>query len=230
MFETIENKSMSQKIVDQIQEMIMNGELTQGSLLPSERELAETLGVGRPTLREALKSLEVMGIISSRQGSGNMIVNNVNEKFTVPMTLSFKLSGGDPQEILEFRQMVEYYTVDKAASIASPEDIEELRAIEKEFEDADDQKKRSAADRKFHQKIADICGNSLVLDTLENAGYLLDTFSEETISIATLEGDSLEKIYDEHSRIIDALNSHDSLAALDAMKEHLRMIDVTKIK
>ena len=74
MFQPIEeNVSVYKKVVAQIQEMIMHGELKKGDRLPPERQLAEMLGVGRPALKQAISALEVLGIIRSRQGAGACI-------------------------------------------------------------------------------------------------------------------------------------------------------------
>ena len=80
MFQPIEeNVSVYKKVVAQIQEMILHGELKKGDRLPPERQLAEMLGVGRPALKQAISALEVLGIIRSRQGDGNYITADTVE-------------------------------------------------------------------------------------------------------------------------------------------------------
>ena len=223
-FQSIENKSVSQAIVEQIQDMIMRGELKAGDALPTERALAEMLKVGRPSLREALKALEVMGIVESRQGSGNYIANNVSRSFYKPLSLAFRLSGRDDSEILQMRRMIEYYTTCHAAGAASAEDIEDLQRIEEKLESLTDPKRISSADREFHSRIASITGNSLILDTMESASYLLDAFADETIRISSFRGDSLEQIYREHRAIIAAIAAHDQESAYSAIRDHLEQI------
>lgn len=226
MFKSVESRSVSQMIVEQIQDMIMSGELKAGDPLPTERALAETLNVGRPSLREALKALEVMGVVESRQGSGNYISNNVNESFYKPLSLSFKLSGRDHSEILQMRRMIEYYTTVNAAQRADEDDIKSLKDIENKLEALTDPLEISKADRSFHTRIAEITGNSLILDTLNSASYLLDSFANETIRISGFQGDSLESVYEEHRNIIKAIEAHDQGAAYDAIKAHLGSIRV----
>lgn len=225
-FRSIENKSVSQSIVEQIQDMIMRGELKAGDALPTERALAEMLNVGRPSLREALKALEVMGVVESRQGSGNYITNNVSKSFYKPMSLAFKLSGQPDSEILQLRRMIEYYTTCHAAREASEEDIAELAAMEEHLEALTDPKEISAADRAFHTRIAQITGNSLILDTMDNASYLLDAFADEAIRISGFQGDSLEKVYQEHRTVLEAIRAHDIEAAYRAITHHLESIRV----
>ena len=224
MFKSVENRSVSQMIVEQIQEMIMSGELKAGDPLPTERALSEMLNVGRPSLREALKALEVMGIVESRQGSGNYITNNVSENFYKPLSLSFKLSGRDHSEILQMRRMIEYYTTVNAASNADDNDIKELRSIEDHLESLTDPLEISRADRRFHTRIAEITGNSLILDTLNSASYLLDSFANEAIRISGFMGDSLDSVYQEHMAIIHAIENHDPEAAFESIRKHLGSI------
>ena len=200
MFKSVENRSVSQIIVEQIQDMIMSGELKAGDPLPTERALAETLNVGRPSLREALKALEVMGVVESRQGSGNYISNNVSESFYKPLSLSFKLSGRDHTEILQMRRMIEYYTTVNAAQKADTDDIKDLDLIESQLEELNDPLEISKADRRFH--------------------------ANETIRISGFMGDSLEKVYEEHRNIIKAVEAHDQGAAYDAIRAHLESIRV----
>ena len=102
MFQPIEgNVSIYKKIVAQIQDMIMKGELKRGDRLPPERQLAELLGVGRPALKQAISALEVMGIIRSRQGDGNYITAESVDIIT-PLAIQFYLNEGKMDDILEF--------------------------------------------------------------------------------------------------------------------------------
>ena len=107
MFQPIEeNVSVYKKVVAQIQEMIMHGELKKGDRLPPERQLAEMLGVGRPALKQAISALEVLGIIRSRQGDGNYITADTVEVIN-PLAMQFYLKNGKMDDILEFRYIME---------------------------------------------------------------------------------------------------------------------------
>jgi len=127
MFMAIENKKISQIVIEQIQEMIMKGELKKGDQLPPERVMTEQFQIGRPALREALKALEVLGLVERRHGLGNYIVNNVESNFFKPLSLSFKLNNGDVQEVLQLRYLIETFTVREAAKSATSNDIASLK-------------------------------------------------------------------------------------------------------
>ena len=87
MFEPIHNKNNYQYIVDQIKQLILDGELIVGDRLPSERDLSEMYQVSRASVREALKALETIGLLESRHGGGNYIVNHLKEQLTDNLSL-----------------------------------------------------------------------------------------------------------------------------------------------
>ena len=226
MFNAVQSKSVSQLIVEQIQNMIFNGELRSGDQLPPERELSERLSVSRPALREALKALEVMGLVESHQGSGTFIVNKVENQFLMPLSLSFKLDEGKLSDILAFRRMIECFTVSAAASMANEEDIEDLQRIHEELSNESDMSVMSSIDRAFHNRIAQICNNPLIMNTLSSASHLLDVFASESTRISFFEDDNRDNTISEHQEILDAIAAHDTERAEKAIKHHLSNIHV----
>lgn len=226
MFETIENKKISQMVIEQIQGMIMRGELKNGDKLPPERELTQTLSIGRPALREALKALEVMGVIESRHGQGNFVVNNTENSVFKPLSLSFKLSNGNIEEILELRRLIEDYTVRQAAILSNEKDAERLREIHSAMVKAETTEQKSQYDKEFHYEIAKISKNILINSLLESTSYLFDSFINKTVRMAFFGEDSIDKIYDEHLHIIEAIEKHDDKEAAQRMQIHMNNIDV----
>jgi len=225
MFESIENKKISQVVIEQIQDMIMRGELKNGDKLPPERELTQTLNIGRPALREALKALEVIGLIESRHGQGNFIVNNTENSFFKPLSLSFKLSNGNIEEILELRHLIENYTVKQAAINANAKDLERLYELYECLIEAETTELKSHYDKEFHYEIAKISKNTLINNLLESTSYLFDNFINKTVRMSFFEEDSIEKLYEEHLNVIKAIEKHDSEEASKFMDLHLRQIN-----
>ncbi len=230
MFMAIENKKISQIVIEQIQEMIMRGELKDGDQLPPERVMTEQFQIGRPALREALKALEVLGLVERRHGLGNYIVNNVESNFFKPLSLSFKLSNGNVHEILQLRYLIETFTVREAAKLATPEDISSLNQTQREMIEAKTPAEKSQCDRNFHFEIARICNNGLILLTFENASYLLDNFIDQTVHLSYFsEEDSVERIYEEHQNIIDAIAKKDEETAVSFIVAHLNNIRADRL-
>lgn len=221
MSQTDGQKMNSQAIADKIQSMILDGTLKEGDVLSPERSLAEQFGVGRPTLREAIKALETIGLIESRQGCGNVIVNRVREQSNKPASVAFKLSHGNYAEILELRRAIEYYTVPNAARLAADEDIAELRRLHEQLVHETDLNEISRLDRAFHSAIVSVSKNSLILSTLNNISYLFDAFTEESVRTSLFQGDCLENIYADHAAILAAIAAHDPAAAKQAIVSHL---------
>ena len=196
-----DDKNLSNVVIRKVQEMILSGELQEGDKLPPEREMTQRLGIGRPALREGLKSLEMLGLVERRHGLGNFIINKVQASYFEPLSLSFMLNHGTESEIFEMRSCLETYTAAKAAEIATPSDIRSLRAIAQQMVSAR-------------------------TPIMENVSYLIDRFFEKSVQLSYFKGDSIENIYKEHEEIISALERHDSKAAAAAMEKHLGNIKI----
>lgn len=220
---------MSTQVIRQIQQMILTGELSEGDKLPPERELTARFGIGRPALREALKSLEMLGLVERRHGSGNYIVNHVQSSYFEPLSLSFMLNHGTDREIFEMRTCLEIYAAGRAAALAKPTDVLALRNNLKQMIAASTPTAKAAFDRIFHLEIARNSNNMLIYNTMENVSYLMDRFIAKTVQLSYFADDSIENIYQEHAAIIEAINNHDEKLAEQAMRDHLRKIKLAKL-
>ncbi len=221
-----DDKNLSNVVIRKVQEMILSGELQEGDKLPPEREMTQRLGIGRPALREGLKSLEMLGLVERRHGLGNFIINKVQASYFEPLSLSFMLNHGTESEIFEMRNCLETYTAAKAAEIATPSDIRSLRAIAQQMVSARTPSEKASFDRNLHFEIVRITGNMLMYNIMENVSYLIDRFFEKSVQLSYFKGDSIENIYKEHEEIISALERHDSKAAAAAMEKHLGNIKI----
>ena len=111
MFSNISSKKVYEQVIEQIQESIFNGELKKGDKLPSERELSEQMRVSRTSIREALRVLETLGVVESKQGEGNFVCSNINKSLIEPLSLIFKLNNGTWMDVIELRQALELEAV-----------------------------------------------------------------------------------------------------------------------
>ena len=162
MFKPIQPKTASSSVADQIKEMILQGHLQPGDRLPSERDFAETFGVSRATIREALRSLSAIGMISIRQGDGSFVEKFKIEGLLEPLATLFQLDGAEDEleSFSEVREILEVEMVALAAERASEADIENInRALEAMVEEVRSGGIGDVADADFHLAIAKSCKN-----------------------------------------------------------------------
>src|SRR5690348_3410381 len=154
--QAVDNRRLYRQIADQIAALIERGEYVVGARLPPERDLAKQLGVSRPSVREALIALEVEGYVEVRVGSGVYVVGP--QPAQPPRAMSTE-SG--PFELIKARWLIE---AECAAMAAKSATRAQVRAIEHALERMDKERKGSVmpleADREFHLRIAEACGNS----------------------------------------------------------------------
>ena len=211
MFVSIEgNQKYCQKIMKQIQDLVLTGELKKGDKLPPERKLSEMLGVGRPTLKQAISALEAMGIVESVHGGGNYISGNIDNIFN-PFTLKYYLSEGNEEDILEFRYILEVQFAKLATLKITDSDIFELEAIVEQMKVVTNKKKRLEINYSFHLEIAKIAGNSLITSMYES---IMDLIIQQTI-----ETDG-ENFYQSHKDIVEAIKSKKPQLVAKIMSNH----------
>src|SRR5439155_6197090 len=128
----VRRERIPENIVSQIQQRLERGELKPGDQLPSERVLAEQLQVSRPSVREALRSLELLGVTESRPGGGTFMRIASPDALLRPLTALTR--AHDIEDILEVRALLEPALAELAARRANDEDVAALRAILREQE------------------------------------------------------------------------------------------------
>jgi len=217
--QAVEPKRLYRQIADQIANLIAAGEFPPGSRLPAERELAASLGVSRASVREAIISLEIGGLVEVRVGTGIFV--------TAPEThraSTAKDAGPGPFELLSARKLIEGEIAALAANSAQPSDIDALRqSVDLMEAHVEDFATREAADREFHLRVAKTTGNSsleLVVEGLWNQraelwGRMQQHFHTRDLALKTIR---------DHAAIVDAIAMHDSQAARSAMHRHLSRV------
>lgn len=215
-FEAIKPDRLYIKIANQLSRFIAEGKIKPGEKFPAERDLAERLGVSRPTVREAMIALELQGIIEIRTGSGIYVT-----KKKPKLELSDK--GIGPFEILEIRMLLEPEACALAAASISDEQLDQLRQTYREMEEEEKQESSSErADWKFHNIIANASQNSAIfavvnwLWELRNQSELHTAFSER------IRKEGIHPILEDHQSIIEALEKRDPELARKAMRRHLK--------
>jgi DNA-binding FadR family transcriptional regulator len=214
--ETIVPRRLYQQVADQLTQLFDSGEYAVGARLPSERDLAERMGISRPTIREALIALEVQGRVRIRVGSGIYVT-----KPSSPSANSMADEG--PFELLRAREFIEGAAAEEAARHATDAHIATLDDILSRMDGtAHPGHKSIALDREFHAAIASMLDNAVLVRVV---GELFDQRMNpffERLS-AYFEDDSTWKAaFEEHRLVRDAIAARNPAAAKAAMQEHLR--------
>src|SRR5665647_3539080 len=152
MFSPIKNTKVYEQVIDQIKDMIDKGTLKKGDKLPSERNLVLQLEVSRASIREALRALEVIGLIECRQGEGNYIKSSFQDNLFEPLSIMFMLEGSSKEEIWELRKIMEVEASGLAAKRITSEQLNELNEITQRFMNPDGEVEAISADidKEFH--------------------------------------------------------------------------------
>lgn len=237
MFTPIKNTTISQKVIEQIKYMLYEDQLKKGDKLPSERQMAESLEISRSSVREALKELEIMGLIESRPGEGNFIKENFEDILFQPFSTMFLIKESNPYEILELRKAIEKGSSALAASRISEKELEEIKNILDEARTCEDEDKLTEYDVVFHYKIAQASNNFLLQSILNTISTLIEKFISNVRKNILVEKTHKERIIEQHDAIYLALKAHDVSLAEKAMEEHLNYVNAqmekhmnTKIK
>jgi DNA-binding FadR family transcriptional regulator len=223
-FEKVRPRKVTAIAAEQIVEAIQRGDYPVGSKLPSEFELAEQMGVSRPSIREALSALQAMEIIESRPGSGNFVVrfpSSSEEDDTVHLIES----EAGCRDVMDARQALEPPVAALAAAKASADTVESLRASLDTMAAQAERDRFEAyfdADQAFHRALAEAAGNALVTAALSP---LLDTmdlkvYREFTRQYYLKNVSDLRLVVDLHAQILKAVERGDSKTAFDMMVEH----------
>ena len=204
-------------LILRFQQMLSDGVLSPGTKLPPERELATHFQVARSSLRQALKVLEIMGVITQKVGDGSYLNRDASAVLAVPMEFLFLLDDTSVQELTELRFMIEPALAAKAAERANSDDIVLLRQSISDLESSEqDRIKLVASDLLFHRAIFQASGNRLT-------GRLFHTIHRAMLNMIMVTSQlvDLEHTLAFHKPILAAIEARDSELAARLMTAHL---------
>ena len=214
-FEVIRKNKVYEEVAKQIERLILK-KLKPGDKLPSERELAEMLQVSRSSIRDAIRSLELVGVVEPRQGAGTIVREPSGASKVSPFASALERRREQVTELLDFRKMLEPPLAARAATRASEEDI-----LKRQEEKQVTGEAAIAEDAEFHYSIALASGNSVVLKVIDTLMDLLRDTRERSLQV---EGRS-QKSLAGHRRILSAIKHHDAEAAKAAMRRHIEDVE-----
>ncbi|MFR6393151.1 MAG: FadR/GntR family transcriptional regulator [Roseburia sp.] len=208
-----------------VKDGIRSGEFRVGSKLPTEREMAETLGMSRPSIREALKSMENIGLIESQQGSGNYICCNMEKSLSEVINMMLLLQQIDKDELAEARCLLEHAIGLLAAKNMGKQDFAELKALAESMQNADQQRSYEI-DREFHQKLILGSGNRFMIT-------IMQVFSEiykESIRKGweNADAEKFEKMWKLHVEIAEAIETGDQKKSMLPYR-HIMILFISKM-
>ena len=211
-----DNRRVYQQIADQVLQLIQAGEFAVNSRLPSERDLAEQFKVSRPSVREALIALEVMGFVQIKMGSGVYVCKPNMRKQPAPV------KEFAPFELIQARALIE---AEIAAQAAIHRTDAQLLELEQRLQDMSaqsaQQKNPLAADREFHAVLARATGNQVLASLVEQLfdarmGVLFSRLANYFDTQATW-----EQAIKEHRAVLRAVKAQDPERARAAMRHHM---------
>jgi GntR family transcriptional repressor for pyruvate dehydrogenase complex len=221
-FETVHRGRVYEQVLRQIQEQIATGRLKPGDKLPPERDLAERFQVSRSSVRDAIRVLELMGLVRSRQGEGTVVREVSAELLTVPLSSLLLSKSGLISELLEVRRILEPPIAARAAERATTDEVTDLAQIlKRQREKMLRGESAVEEDTEFHYAIAVAARNTVVRKVVDLLMDILQDSRSRSLDVAG----RLQKSYSGHRRILRAIEQHDASGAESAMLLHLRAIE-----
>lgn len=221
------NERAYEKVIEHIKNEIWQGTLKRGERLPPERELAESLGVSRNSVREAIRTLGLMGFVSSTQGAGNFVTCDIEQNLRESLRMMLLLGETNPLQISQLRCALETENARLAAQRILPRQAARLKELARLMREEPDPQKASRYDQEFHSLLCDAAGNRLI-KALFSA--MLSTINEfiGTMYVRIVEDpQQAEALHAAHQRLVDALAAHDADAAGLAMRAHFEVVDAS---
>jgi len=215
----IKSPSLIEKTEGVLLDYLISGNIEPNSYIPSEAELCEKLGVGRTTLREAVKALESKGFIKRRHGKGMQVVDESHRAASESLQLLLKRKKASVRELLEVRRIVETQAAALAAERATTEQLEDLRKTLAALQSHGTSTKEDIkADLNFHLAIASATDNILIRLIFET----IRPFLEKTIISCLRVAPKNELTREYHKKVLEAIGSRDPQRAAAAILEHLK--------
>ncbi len=214
---------VSSSVVDHLRAMLTGGQLGPGDRLPAERDLAEQLAVGRNSIREALRELEMLGLVEARRGAGTFVREADTSSLMAPFQTVISLSEAAVEDVMEFRRAFEPEVAAMAATNADEGGIALLQQALRRFDDALAVETRPlAADIDFHEAVARCTGNPLVI-AVQHA--LAQLFAEMRTRLSDTSYQPDNRVARGHQALFGAIVAGDADSARDVMRQHLDEVD-----
>ncbi len=226
-------KKVSEIVLKQLEQMILEGSLQPGDKLPPERELALEFAVSRPSLREAIQKLETKGLVTRRQGGGTFINDNILSGLSDPLFDLMSKNTETQFDLLEFRHGIEGMSAYYAAMRGTEADFSEIQVKHDEIGNAqleNDHRLEAQAIFEFYLAICAASHNAIILHLARSMSSLLVDNIEQNLHVLAKRPDIFSQMADYRKRLLDAIVSGQPQKAWGASHRHLAFIEETLLK
>lgn len=224
----VKQPKLSDVILEQLEQLIIEGSLEAGQKLPPERELAEKFSVSRPSLREAIQKLEAKGLVNRKQGGGTFVSDNILRGLSDPLFDLMSKNYESQFDLLEFRHGIEGMSAYYAAMRGTEADFEEIRHKHENIGHAqieNDYHAEAVAVFEFYLAICAASHNAIILHLARSMSGLLIDNIEQNLTILAQKPDTFVKIADYRKRLLAAIVSGEPQKAWGASHRHLTFIE-----
>lgn len=229
MYEMVDKAKKSEKayerVIHYIQDEVWRGNLKRGERLPSERDLAELLGVSRNSVREAIRTLSLMGFIASAHGAGNFVTCDLQQNLSETLSMMLMMGETNYLQVSQLRRGLESETARLAAKRILPRQSAKLADLVHRMREEPDAEKGSLLDQEFHTLLCEAAGNKLIYSIFM---AMLSTINEAigTMFIRIVQDKAkAEKLYAAHENLVDTLIRHDEESAVHAIQAHFDIVE-----
>ena len=220
-FQRVVKQSLSDRLARQIRGSIQSGDYRRGDRLPPIVEMAKRFAVGQPTIREALKKLEAMGVVEIRHGSGVYVTRSEEFLLLASPDYAGTVTKKLLLDLIRARIPIEIQSVADCVKNATPEQLRELkRILTNAGQHLADDEVLNSVNMEFHGKIAEASGNSVTAQLL---AVLHELFTDEQRLILGIFG-SREADHNDHLQILKAIERRDEALAVERMRSHLESV------
>ena len=220
-FEAIRRNRIYEEIARQIEKLITE-KMKPGDMLPPERQLADMFAVSRSSIRDAIRTLELSGMVEARQGLGTVVREHSADAVVNPLTQVLVQKRKLVGELLDVRKMIEPPLAARAAAHATSDEVAEMENIlRRQAEKMRGGELAIEEDNDFHYAIALAADNSVVLKVLDVLMDLLRDTRERSLQVAGRP----ERSMADHREILDAIRRQDPAGAEAAMRRHIEAVE-----
>lgn len=219
------NEKAYEKVVRYIQSEIWRGNLKRGERLPSERDLAAMLSVSRNTVREAMRTLSLMGFVTSVRGVGNFVSCDLKQNLSETFRMMLMMGETNYLQVSQLRRGLESETARLASHRISPRQAAKLVDLAHRMREEPNSEKGSQLDQEFHTLLCEAAGNKLIYALFLAMLSTIQKFISTMYGRIVQNEEQADKLYAAHEKLARALEQHDEDAAMYAIQYHFEIVD-----